>query len=134
MYRTGSCDDCRFRENSLSPADYDIDDLKKPREIKEFLDDYVIGQDQAKKQLSIAVYNHYKRLMHAGNADREVELEKSNILMVGETGTGKTLLAKTIAKSLMYLLHRGCNNSYRSRLCRRRCRKYSFQTFDGCRL
>ncbi len=87
-------------KNSLSPADYDIDDLKKPREIKEFLDDYVIGQDQAKKQLSIAVYNHYKRLMHAGNANREVELEKSNILMVGETGTGKTLLAKTIAKEL----------------------------------
>ena len=66
--------------------------------------------------------------MHAGNADREVELEKSNILMVGETGTGKTLLAKQLQKSLMYLLYCRCYNSYRSRLCRRRCGKYSFQT------
>lgn len=77
-----------------------LEDLKKPKEIKEFLDQYVIGQDQAKKQLSIAVYNHYKRLLHAEQKDREVEIEKSNIIMVGETGTGKTLLAKTIAKEL----------------------------------
>ena len=74
-----------------------IDELKKPKEIKAFLDQYVIGQDQAKKQLSIAVYNHYKRLLHAQNEDREVEIEKSNVIMIGETGTGKTLLAKTIA-------------------------------------
>ncbi|WP_312765330.1 ATP-dependent Clp protease ATP-binding subunit ClpX [Epilithonimonas sp.] len=77
-----------------------LEELKKPREIKTFLDEYVIGQDQAKKQLSIAVYNHYKRLLHAQNENREVEIEKSNIIMIGETGTGKTLLAKTIAKQL----------------------------------
>ncbi|MGE8433218.1 MULTISPECIES: ATP-dependent Clp protease ATP-binding subunit ClpX [Chryseobacterium] len=82
-----------------SPAD-NMEDLKKPKEIKGFLDQYVIGQDQAKKQLSIAVYNHYKRLLHAQDENREVELEKSNIIMIGETGTGKTLLAKTIAREL----------------------------------
>ena len=74
--------------------------LKKPREIKEFLDEYVIGQDQAKKQLSIAVYNHYKRLANNADENKSVEIEKSNIIMVGETGTGKTLLAKTIARQL----------------------------------
>ncbi len=77
-----------------------LDELKKPREIKKFLDQYVIGQDQAKKQLSIAVYNHYKRLLHTQDENREVEIEKSNIIMIGETGTGKTLLAKTIAREL----------------------------------
>ena len=77
-----------------------IAELKKPREIKEFLDQYVIGQNQAKKQLSIAVYNHYKRLAHNADENKSVEIEKSNIVMVGETGTGKTLLAKTIAKQL----------------------------------
>ncbi|UQB67384.1 ATP-dependent Clp protease ATP-binding subunit ClpX [Epilithonimonas zeae] len=85
--------------NSASMAE-SLEELKKPREIKAFLDEYVIGQDQAKKQLSIAVYNHYKRLLHAQDENREVEIEKSNIIMIGETGTGKTLLAKTIAKQL----------------------------------
>jgi ATP-dependent Clp protease ATP-binding subunit ClpX len=70
----------------------------KPREVKEFLDQYVIGQDDAKKVLSVAIYNHYKRLMQPIQDD--VEIEKSNIIMVGETGTGKTLLAKTIARLL----------------------------------
>ena len=84
---------------SFAPAQ-SIDELKKPREIKAFLDEYVIGQDQAKKQLSIAVYNHYKRLLHNKDENKSVEIEKSNIIMVGETGTGKTLLAKTIAKQL----------------------------------
>jgi ATP-dependent Clp protease ATP-binding subunit ClpX len=86
-------------KNSLSPADYDIDDLKSQEKSKNFwMTMYRSGS--GKKQLSIAVYNHYKRLMHAGNENREVELEKSNIIMIGETGTGKTLLAKTIAKEL----------------------------------
>lgn len=75
--------------------------LPKPAEIKTFLDQYVIGQDQAKKTLSVAVYNHYKRLNSKKSAgDGDIEIEKSNILMIGETGTGKTLLAKTLAKIL----------------------------------
>lgn len=72
--------------------------LKSPKEIKEFLDEYVIGQDQAKKILSVAVYNHYKRILL--DRDNEVEIDKSNVILVGETGSGKTLLAKTIAKLL----------------------------------
>ena len=79
-----------------------IEPLMKPKEIKAFLDQYVIGQDRAKKQLSVAVYNHYKRINHNLTEDAAdgVELEKSNILMVGPTGTGKTLMAKTIARML----------------------------------
>ncbi|WP_300674550.1 ATP-dependent Clp protease ATP-binding subunit ClpX [Soonwooa sp.] len=84
----------------MGDAGFTMEELAKPKQIKEFLDEYIIGQDQAKKQLSIAVYNHYKRLLHKQDENREVEIEKSNILMVGETGTGKTLLAKTIAKQL----------------------------------
>lgn len=75
------------------------DQLPRPIEIKEYLDQYVIGQEDAKKYLSVAVYNHYKRLMQERNND-DVEIEKSNIIMVGATGTGKTLLARTIAKKL----------------------------------
>lgn len=77
-----------------------LTNLPKPQEIKAYLDKYVIGQDAAKVALSVAVYNHYKRLNHQDEAD-DVELEKSNIIMVGSTGTGKTLLAKTIAKMLL---------------------------------
>ncbi len=73
--------------------------LQKPKEIKAFLDAYVIGQEQTKKVMSVAVYNHYKRLLQKNQED-EVEIEKSNIIMVGQTGTGKTLVAKTIAKML----------------------------------
>jgi ATP-dependent Clp protease ATP-binding subunit ClpX len=75
--------------------------VKKPMEMKKFLDEYIIGQDEAKKVLSVAVYNHYKRLQYKTDTTvNEIEIEKSNIVMVGETGTGKTLLAKTIAKLL----------------------------------
>ena len=73
--------------------------IPKPREIKEYLDQYVIGQEEAKRYLSVAVYNHYKRLQQPVEKDG-VEIEKSNIIMVGSTGTGKTLLARTIAKML----------------------------------
>ncbi|MBF5028037.1 ATP-dependent Clp protease ATP-binding subunit ClpX [Planobacterium oryzisoli] len=87
------------KQSDSSAVSEDVD-LKKPKQIKEFLDQYVIGQDQAKKQLSIAVYNHYKRILYSQRENKEVEIEKSNIIMIGETGTGKTLLAKTIAKEL----------------------------------
>lgn len=76
------------------------EELLRPAEIKRLLDQYVIGQENAKKTLSVAVYNHYKRLLHAEGGSDEVEIDKSNIIMVGETGTGKTLLARTIARML----------------------------------
>lgn len=90
-----------LREESMLPVtpSFSIPELPKPKEIKAFLDEYVIGQDEAKCSLAVSVYNHYKRLMQNGNGD-DVEIEKSNIVMVGSTGTGKTLLARTIARLL----------------------------------
>ena len=84
------------KQNSKAPK---LKDVPKPREIKEYLDQYVIGQDEAKRYLAVSVYNHYKRLQQP-STDDGVEIEKSNIIMVGSTGTGKTLLARTIAKLL----------------------------------
>ena len=102
------CDRCIQQANGivLEEAKQDNDNglssdviLKKPQEIKAFLDDYIIGQEQTKKVMSVAVYNHYKRLLQPSNEDA-IEIQKSNIIMVGQTGTGKTLMAKTIAKML----------------------------------
>ena len=85
------------QKNGVKPLD--LSDLPKPVDIKQFLDQYVIGQDDAKRFLAVSVYNHYKRLLQKDRGD-DVEIEKSNIIMVGSTGTGKTLLARTIAKML----------------------------------
>ena len=101
------CDSCVEQAHAIVEEEFKKDEtfdtkglkLMKPIEIKNFLDQYVIGQEHAKKILSVAVYNHYKRLNQPVSAD-ETEIEKSNIIMVGETGTGKTLLARTIAKML----------------------------------
>ena len=102
------CDNCIeqaytiVEEETRGETDFSIDQIKllKPVEIKNFLDQYIIGQDTAKKYLSVAVYNHYKRLMQVSHKKDDIEVEKSNIILVGETGTGKTLLARTIAKML----------------------------------
>ena len=101
------CDECTeqagqiVKDNLAVTSDVSgLKDVPKPKEIKEYLDKYVIGQDAAKKSLSVAVYNHYKRINSNAGSD-DVEIEKSNIVMVGSTGTGKTLLARTIAKMLL---------------------------------
>ncbi len=102
------CDHCIeqayniIQEETKGKSSFDVSQLQllKPQEIKKFLDLYVIGQEDAKKYLSVAVYNHYKRLIQTRNENDGIEIEKSNIILVGETGTGKTLLARTIARML----------------------------------
>ena len=90
--------DAKSSDNTLKKTDEFL--LLKPIEIKSHLDDYVVGQDHAKKNISVAVYNHYKRISQISLDDNDIEIEKSNIIMVGKTGTGKTLLAKSVAKLL----------------------------------
>jgi len=100
------CDECidlcnEIIDEELAPVPvFDVENLPKPAEIRSFLDEYVIGQDQAKRTLAVAVYNHYKRVRMLNSGDEDIELQKSNILMLGPTGCGKTLLAQTLARIL----------------------------------
>jgi ATP-dependent Clp protease ATP-binding subunit ClpX len=100
------CDECIdlcneiIDEELTTPAQLDLDNLPRPREIYTVLNDYVVGQEEAKRTLSVAVYNHYKRVQMAGQSEGDVELQKSNILLLGPTGCGKTLLAQTLARIL----------------------------------
>ena len=98
------CEDCAklalewLSEQKIEEVKKDLIVIPKPKEIKEFLDQYIIGQDRVKEKISVAVYNHYKRILHQNNSD--IEIDKSNVLLLGPTGSGKTMIARTIAKML----------------------------------
>ena len=132
------CDQCvelcsEIMEDEMTQKAEQVDNdteinLLKPKEIKDFLDEYVVGQDDAKRALSVAVYNHYKRVLSA--KDMDVEIQKSNIIMVGPTGSGKTYLVKTLARLFATdiskdikrsVCHCRCNCTDGGWICRRRC-------------
>ena len=132
------CDECielctEIVEEELgTEEEVEFKDVPKPREIREILREYVIGQDQAKKSLAVAVYNHYKRINSNSKID-DVELAKSNICLIGPTGSGKTLLAQTLARILKCsFCNCRCYFINRSWLCRGRCRKYFAEIDSSC--
>lgn len=140
------CDECIdlcneiIEEELAETSEVRWEELPKPREIYEFLEGYVVGQEPAKKALSVAVYNHYKRVQageNGGGANREdaIELAKSNILLLGPTGSGKTLLAQTLARMLnVPFAIADATALTEAGLCRRGRREHPAQADPGCRL
>src|SRR5947209_215514 len=118
------CDECIdlcneiIDEELTAPPSFDIENLPKPREIYDVLNEYVVGQEQAKRSLSVAVYNHYKRVQMMQSDENDIELQKSNILLLGPTGCGKTLLAQTLAKILRSEEHTSELQSRQYLVCR----------------
>ena len=135
------CDECIdlcneiIDEELAAPPAFDLENLPKPREIYKVLDEYVVGQDPSKRTLSVAVYNHYKRVQMMMSGDTDIELQKSNILLLGPTGCGKTLLAQTLARILnVPVRDRRRDRADRGRLRRRGRREHPAQADPGRRL
>ena len=111
------CNEILREERSAVPGDLSIDTLPSPKEMKEFIDQYVIGQDEVKTGVCVAAYNHFKRILSRSQSDNDgVEIDKSNILMIGPTGTGKTLIAQTLARAQGAFYNSRCHHIHRGRL------------------
>ena len=133
------CDECIGICKNIVEEDIDLDDeigytlgeeeeLPNPEQIKKILDEYVIGQENAKKTLSVAVYNHYKRINNEEEAN-DVEIQKSNVLLLGPTGSRQNTLSTNTSKNIKStFLNSRCYNTYRSGICWGRCRKYIIKT------